>query len=91
MCHRGAVVKGLLERADKPGSTPGDAVFCFFVLFFFPVWSLFLTLFFLLAFFSLFLLLTLLVMHLDQCIFQGLVRSFILEKGFQKLLICILA
>ena len=34
MCHRGAVVKELLERADKPGSTPGDAVFCFFVPFF---------------------------------------------------------
>ena len=34
MCHCGAVVK-LLERADKPGSTPGDAVFCFFVPFFF--------------------------------------------------------
>ena len=27
MCHC------LLERADKPGSTPGDAVFCFFVPF----------------------------------------------------------
>ena len=25
----------VLERADKPGSTPGDAVFCFFVKFFF--------------------------------------------------------
>ena len=33
---------------------------------FFCVWSLFLTLFFLLACFPLFLLLTLLVMHLDQ-------------------------
>ena len=41
----GAVVKELLECADKPGSTPGDAVFCFFVPFFFPVWSIFLTLF----------------------------------------------
>ena len=41
MCHRGAVVKELLERADKPGSTPGDAVFCFFVPFFFSAWSLF--------------------------------------------------
>ena len=42
MCHCGAVVKELLERADKPGSTPGDAVFCFFVpFFFFSVWSLF--------------------------------------------------
>ena len=35
VCHCGAVVKELLERADKPGSTPGDAVFCFFVPFFF--------------------------------------------------------
>ena len=34
MCHCGAVVKELLERADKPGSTPDDVVFCFFVLFF---------------------------------------------------------
>ena len=33
MCHRGAVVKELLARTDKPGSTPGDAVFCFFVPF----------------------------------------------------------
>ena len=35
VCHFGAVVKELLARADKPGSTPGDDVFCFFVLFFF--------------------------------------------------------
>ena len=35
MCHCGAVVKELLARADKPGSTPGDDVFCFFVPFFF--------------------------------------------------------
>ena len=67
MCHCGAVDKGSLARADKPGSTPGDAVSCLFVPFFFcPVWSLFLTLFFLLVFFPLFLLLTLLIMHLDQ-------------------------
>ena len=26
VCHCGSVVKGLLERADKPGLTPGDAV-----------------------------------------------------------------
>ena len=53
--------------------------------FVFSIWSLFLTPFFLLAFFSLFLLLTLLVMHLDQ-------YQYILSlKGFQKLLICILA
>ena len=86
----GAVVKELLERADKPGSTPGDAVFCFFVSFF--LFGLFfLTLFFLLACFSLFLLLTLLAMHLDQYIFKAYVRSFILEKGFRKLLLSLLA
>ena len=33
MCHRGAVVNELLKRADKPGSTPGNSVFCFFVPF----------------------------------------------------------
>ena len=70
VCHCGAVVKEFLTRADKPGSTPGDAAFCFFVPFFSPVWFFFfLTLFFLLAIFSLFLLQTLLVMHLDQYIF----------------------
>ena len=42
MCHCGAVVKELLECADKPGSTPGDAVFCFFFwTVFFSVWCLF--------------------------------------------------
>ena len=35
MCHCGAVVKELLERADRLGSTLFDAVFCFFVPFFF--------------------------------------------------------
>ena len=40
MCHCGAVVKELLERAEKPGSTPGVAVFCFCVPFF-PLFSLF--------------------------------------------------
>ena len=35
VCHCGAVVKELLARADKQGSTPGDDVFCFFVPFFF--------------------------------------------------------
>ena len=29
------MVKELLARADKPGSTPGNTVFCFFVPFFF--------------------------------------------------------
>ena len=51
VCYCGAVVKEFHARADKLGSTPGDAAFCFFVPFFFPVWSIFLTLFFLLAFF----------------------------------------
>ena len=41
MCHCGTVVKELLARADKPGLTPGDAVFCFFAPFFFPDWCLF--------------------------------------------------
>ena len=35
LCHCGAVVKELLARADKQGSTPGDDVFCFFVPVFF--------------------------------------------------------
>ena len=35
VCHCGVVVKELLARADKQGSTPGDDVFCFFVPFFF--------------------------------------------------------
>ena len=43
VCHCGAVVKEFLARADKPGSTPGDAVFCYTLNWFFcPVWSLFL-------------------------------------------------
>ena len=37
VCHCGAVDKELLARVDKPGSTPGDAVSCFFVPFFFFV------------------------------------------------------
>ena len=41
MCYCGAVVMEFLARADKPGSTPGDAAFCFFVPFFPPVWSIF--------------------------------------------------
>ena len=35
MCYCGTVVKELLVRSDKPGSTLGDAVFCFFVPLFF--------------------------------------------------------
>ena len=67
VCHCGAVVKKFLARADKPGSTPGDAAFCFFCTVFFPpVWSIFFNTIFPLTFFSLFLLQTLLVMHLDM-------------------------
>ena len=50
VCHCGAAVKEVLAPADKPSSPPGNAVFCFFVPFFF-LFGLFLTLFFLLAFF----------------------------------------
>ena len=52
VCHCGAVIKEFLEGADKPGSTPGDAVFCCFIPFFFPVLSLFFnTIFFFWPFF----------------------------------------
>ena len=67
VCHCGAVVKELFTGAYKPGSTPGDAIFCllvapFFCLFFFNAIFPF-------SLFPLFLLLTLMVMHLDQYIF----------------------
>ena len=35
------MVKELLVRANKPGSTPGDIVFCFIVVPLFSVWPLF--------------------------------------------------
>ena len=64
MCiNYGAVVKELLERTDQPGSTPVDAVFCFFVSFL----PLFLTLFFFLAFFSLFLFLYIIFLYSYSC------------------------
>ena len=66
VCHFGAVVKELRARADKPGLTPGDAVFCFF---FFFLFGLFFNTIFPFGLFSIFLLPTLLVMHLDQYIF----------------------
>ena len=47
VCHCGAVVKELFTGADKPGSIPGDAIFCLLVAPFFLYF--FLTLFFLLA------------------------------------------
>ena len=85
VCHRGAVVKELLERADKPGSTPGNAVFCFFVPFFFffsPVWSLFFNTIFPFGLFF-FILTADPAGHALGSIIQ--VRSFILDKVFQKL------
>ena len=66
VCHCGAVVKELHARADKPGSTRRSFLFLCTVFFLFGGFFL---LFFLLAFYSLFLPLTLLVMHFDQCIF----------------------
>ena len=58
--------RSCLRRADDPGSTPGDAVFCFLVPFFFQSLILFLILLFLLACFPILTLLTTLIMHLDQ-------------------------
>ena len=49
VCHCGAVMKELF--ADKPRSTPGDAVFCFLVVPFLLFGLCFLTLFFLLPVF----------------------------------------
>ena len=40
MCHCGVVVKELLARVGKPGSTPGHAVFCFLVVLFFFLFGL---------------------------------------------------
>ena len=84
----------LLARADNPGSTPGDAVLCFFVpfsFFFFCLVSFFIsTIFpFGLVFF---------ILNADPA-GQALGSIYILSvspeyffgKGFQKLLICILA
>ena len=79
------MVKELLSCADKPGSTPGDAVSCFlvpFLLIFFQFSLCLLTLFFLLACFPLFLLLTLLIMHFDQYISP----EFYFKKGISRVL-----
>ena len=46
------MVKELLALADELGSTPGDAIFCFFVPFFFSVYSLFFNRIFPLGLFS---------------------------------------
>ena len=91
MCYCGAGVKEFLARADKPGSTPGDAAFCFFVPFFFSLFGIFFnTIFpFGLCFF---------ILTADPaghtfgsiCILS-LSPEFYYGKGFQKLLIYILA
>ena len=88
VCHCGAVVKELLAPADKPGSTPGDALSVSLYRFFFPRSCLvsFSTLFFLLAFFSLFSLLTLLVMHLDQNWYFNLKCGVLFWKRISKAL-----
>ena len=77
MCHCGAVVKELLARAEKPGSTSGDADFCFLGSFFF----FFCLVSFLKHYFSfwptivsLFLLPTLLVMHASGCLYLDVVQ-----------------
>ena len=85
MCHCGAVVKEVLAPADKPGSTPGNAVFCFFVPFFLSVWFLFNTIF-PFGLFSLFLLLTLLVHALGSIYILSLSPEFYFGKGILKAL-----
>ena len=90
VCHRGAVVKELLKREDKPGSTPGNAVFCFFIPFFFffsCLVSFFNTIFPFGLFF--FILTADPAGHALGSIIYFEVRSFILDKVFQKLVICI--
>ena len=91
MCHCGAEVKEFLARVDKPCSTPGDAAFSFFVPFLF-----FLSIFvfntitpFGLFFFTL---TADPAGHALGSIYILILSPEIvfLEKGFQKLLICIL-
>ena len=93
VCQCGVVVKELLAPADKPGSTPGDAVsvssYRFFSLDL--VWSLFQHCFSFWPFF--------LYSHCWPCWsctwikidILTLSAEFYFGKGFQKLLICILA
>ena len=92
MCHRGAVVREFLAHADKPDSTPGDAASCFFVPFFFPVWSIF----FFNIIFSFGLFFFILTADpaghaLGSIYISSLSPEFYFGKGIQKLLICILA
>ena len=87
------MVKEFLESADKPGSTPGDAAFCFFVPFFplFGLFSFFNTIF---PFGLFFIILTAdpAGHALGSIYITGLSPEFYFgQKGFQKLLICVLA
>ena len=94
MCHCGAVVKELLARADKSGSTPGDAVFCFlvvlFVCLFVFVWSLFFNNIFPLGLFSFTLTADPAGHALGSIYIFSISAEFYFGKGFRKLLICIL-
>ena len=87
VCQCGAVVKELLTRAEKPGSTPVDAAFFLFLctIFFFCLVSFFNTIF-PFGLFSLFLLQTLLVMHLDQYIYFKLKSGGLFWKRDTKTL-----
>ena len=92
MCDCGAVVKELLARVDKPGSTPDDAVFCFFVPFLFFLFDLFFfnTIFSFGLFF--FILTTDPAGHaLGSINILSLSPEFYFGKGISKLLICIVA
>ena len=88
VCHCGAVVKEFLARAVKPGSTPGDAAFCFFV----PFFSLFFHYF---SFWPFFFILTADPASdaLGSIYILSLSLEFYFGKGISKLklLICILA
>ena len=91
LCHCGAVVKQLLERANKPGSTPGDAVFFFLCTVFFLFGLFFLILFFPFGLFFFIVTANPAGHALGSIYILTLCPGFILEKGFQKLLIYVLA
>ena len=89
MCHCVAVVKGLLARADKPGSTPDDTVFRFFVPFFFCFFYLvsFFNTIFPFSLFSFILTADPAGHALGSIYILSLSPEFYFGKGFQKLLI----
>ena len=91
-CHRGAVDKELPARADKPGPTPRDAGSCFFISFFFLFGLSFFNIIFPFGLFF-FILTADPAGHTLGSIYIFKLKSGVLflEKGFQKLLICILA